>query len=719
MTGDILARLQAAQSDAEREWVVMEFSLANLEPALRAAVWAAAIPHWFDAPFLAALLDQPLAAAQPIYDRLTTLSYVEPFPGRGHNVHERTRALLLERLWRDDRERYLALSRRAAEYCAQQDQEETAWRVETIYHQLIGDMPRAASKFIDQGIDWHNRFEYEKLEALLRPVMEAIEAGRLSGSVASWAYYRQARLDIVYSRNHQAKNALLETLNTGVADRALEANCIQALGDVHGRLDEYAEARARYEEAQPIYRAIGDRLGEANCIKALGDVHVRLAEYAEARARYAEAQPIYRAIGDRLGEANCIQALGDVHVMLAEYAEARARYAEAQPIYRAIGARLGEANCIKALGDVHVQLSEYAAARARYEEAQPIYRAIGARLGEANCIKALGDVHVRLSEYAAARARYEEAQPIYRAIGARLGEANCIKALGDVHVRLSEYAAARARYEEAQPIYRAIGARLGEANCIKALGDVHVQLSEYAAARARYEEAQPIYRAIGARLGEANCIQALGDVSLEEGDEAAALAAYRGAFERYMALGLPNAAANAITAQATVYNRRKEYLLSLPLYSQAVELASDDPMWYRNRALCYINLKDAEHALADLETAARLQPDHPYLHARRGDVALLQGDFTAAAGHYAAFVEVLPRNPVGHFGLARALFGQRRVDEALASLRRSLELTYSRQEVIDRLDELTEMQADHPDLPGIEQGVTLLRERLASGRRTP
>jgi len=599
MTGDILARLQAAQSDAEREWVVMEFSLANLEPALRAAVWAAAIPHWFDAPFLAALLDQPLAAAQPIYDRLTTLSYVEPFPGRGHNVHERTRALLLERLWRDDRERYLALSRRAAEYCAQQDQEETAWRVETIYHQLIGDMPRAASKFIDQGIDWHNRFEYEKLEALLRPVMEAIEAGRLSGSVASWAYYRQARLDIVYSRNHQAKNALLETLNTGVADRALEANCIQALGDVHGRLDEYAEARARYEEAQPIYRAIGDRLGEANCIKALGDVHVRLAEYAEARARYAEAQPIYRAIGDRLGEANCIQALGDVHVMLAEYAEARARYAEAQPIYRAIGARLGEANCIKALGDVHVQLSEYAAARARYEEAQPIYRAIGAR------------------------------------------------------------------------------------------------------------------------LGEANCIQALGDVSLEEGDEAAALAAYRGAFERYMALGLPNAAANAITAQATVYNRRKEYLLSLPLYSQAVELASDDPMWYRNRALCYINLKDAEHALADLETAARLQPDHPYLHARRGDVALLQGDFTAAAGHYAAFVEVLPRNPVGHFGLARALFGQRRVDEALASLRRSLELTYSRQEVIDRLDELTEMQADHPDLPGIEQGVTLLRERLASGRRTP
>ena len=63
MTGDILARLQAAQSDAEREWVLMEWSLANLEPEVRAAVWAAAIPHWFDAAFLAALLDKPLAEA--------------------------------------------------------------------------------------------------------------------------------------------------------------------------------------------------------------------------------------------------------------------------------------------------------------------------------------------------------------------------------------------------------------------------------------------------------------------------------------------------------------------------------------------------------------------------------------------------------------------------------------------------------------------------------
>ena len=58
MSDDLLSRLQAAGSDEEREWLVMELSLDSLEPALRQALWAAAVPHWFDDSFLAALLDE-------------------------------------------------------------------------------------------------------------------------------------------------------------------------------------------------------------------------------------------------------------------------------------------------------------------------------------------------------------------------------------------------------------------------------------------------------------------------------------------------------------------------------------------------------------------------------------------------------------------------------------------------------------------------------------
>ena len=116
MNLDLLERLQAASSDEEREWIVLEFTLANLEPDVHDAVWVAAIPHWFDASFLAALLAKPLDATLPIYRRLTTLSFIEPFPERGHNVHERTRKLLLDHLWRDDAARFRLFSQRAADF---------------------------------------------------------------------------------------------------------------------------------------------------------------------------------------------------------------------------------------------------------------------------------------------------------------------------------------------------------------------------------------------------------------------------------------------------------------------------------------------------------------------------------------------------------------------------------------------------------------------------
>ena len=144
----LLTRLQAARSDEEREWLVMQFSLDNVAPAVREAVWVAAIPHWFDAGFLAALLDERGERAQELYQALQEFSFVEVFPGRGYNLHERSRALLLGRLWQDDQARYRELSQRAAAHCAGQDQTDTGWRVETIYHQLLAGEPDAVDVFI-------------------------------------------------------------------------------------------------------------------------------------------------------------------------------------------------------------------------------------------------------------------------------------------------------------------------------------------------------------------------------------------------------------------------------------------------------------------------------------------------------------------------------------------------------------------------------------------
>jgi len=420
----LLAQLQAAQSDEEREWLVMQLSLANMAAPLRQAVWAAAIPHWFDAGFLAALLDEEDEQAYELYQALQVPSFVEPFPGRGYNLHERSRALLLQKLWGEERERYRELSRRAAAYCARQDQADTGWRVETVYHLLVADPDRGADQLQSTGWEWHDppNFAYDKVETLARLAREHGDAGRLGARGLGWTRFWEALLDYYYSRFPAARLKFLQIETDPQTDPAMAAVVAFRLGNVHRMLAEYADARARYEQALSLYLEIGDRRGAANCIRALGDVYLRLPEYADARARYEQALPLFREIGDRRGAANCILRLGEVHLKLDENADARARYEQALPLFREIGDRLGEANCIAGLADLDRQDERWAAAGEKYRQALACYREIGAAFTEALALQRLGHTAKGAGDPAQARAHYRAALDIFTRIASPVAE---------------------------------------------------------------------------------------------------------------------------------------------------------------------------------------------------------------------------------------------------------------------------------------------------------
>ena len=120
MTDNFLQRLQAAATDDERNWLVTENLLNSLPLDLRQMAYAAAIPHWFDTEILAALQPDLKDRAVQLYADLQRLPFVEPFQGRGHNVHELTRRLMLAQLWQTQRNEYVKLSGRAAEYFGKQ-----------------------------------------------------------------------------------------------------------------------------------------------------------------------------------------------------------------------------------------------------------------------------------------------------------------------------------------------------------------------------------------------------------------------------------------------------------------------------------------------------------------------------------------------------------------------------------------------------------------------
>jgi hypothetical protein len=183
--------------------VGFRFCLDGLNPEVRDAVWTAAVPHWFDLDFLTALMDSSDAYIPGIFQSLIGLSFVEPFPGLGYNIHKRTRALLLKSLWQQNLPRYYEQSKRAATYCAHQDQADTGWRVEAIYHLLVARPDDGLSQLRSTGWEWHKSpyFAYDKVEVMARAACEHAEANRLSERGLGWLLFWEALLDCNYSRS--------------------------------------------------------------------------------------------------------------------------------------------------------------------------------------------------------------------------------------------------------------------------------------------------------------------------------------------------------------------------------------------------------------------------------------------------------------------------------------------------------------------------------------
>jgi tetratricopeptide (TPR) repeat protein len=198
---------------------------------------------------------------------------------------------------------------------------------------------------------------------------------RLAAHYAALAEEQSALGAVGYRRLDAERMHLVQVVRACAARQEWAAGLalVQAIKSYCRYQGHWIDLGDALRHAQSAAHALGDQGGEANCIQALGDVHRMLAEYDAARARYEEARPVYAAIGDRLGEANCIKALGDVHIRLAEYDAARARYEEAQSVYRQIGDRYNYAGTSFYLGLTCAGLDEMEAARQYVQEALHIF----------------------------------------------------------------------------------------------------------------------------------------------------------------------------------------------------------------------------------------------------------------------------------------------------------------------------------------------------------
>ena len=328
MNAEFLARLVQAQTEEEKDWLLAELSLSVLSPELREMALAAAVPRWFDANILGALQPDLAQRAEALYLQLQHLPFVEVFPDRGYNIHERTRKAMLNHLWATDEEAFKQFSQRLVDYFGA---ENTTNRIEQIYHAVAADFEAGSSQFEQYIWELDGNFRRGEAEALLAAVQEQVEA--------EWVPSRFAA-DVIYW-----------------------------FGKIHFRFYEADEALERYDRALKLYEQVGANLGKANTLKAIGDVLQFLDRCDEALERYDRALKLYEQVGAKLGKANTLIAIGDVLQFLKRCEEALEHYDRALKLYEQVGAKLGKANTLIAIGDVALANEQYSEALQYYHRA--------------------------------------------------------------------------------------------------------------------------------------------------------------------------------------------------------------------------------------------------------------------------------------------------------------------------------------------------------------
>jgi tetratricopeptide (TPR) repeat protein len=138
-------------------------------------------------------------------------------------------------------------------------------------------------------------------------------------------------------------------------------------------------ARALYEQALAILRAIGATYEVSFVFGSMGNFAFGRGETLEARGLYAEALALFRGSGELVRTSNELLNLGRVAYALGNYDEGRRLLQESLAMKQAVGSKIRIAECQELLGAIAYAQGQFAEAEARFQQELAILRDQGYR----------------------------------------------------------------------------------------------------------------------------------------------------------------------------------------------------------------------------------------------------------------------------------------------------------------------------------------------------
>jgi tetratricopeptide (TPR) repeat protein len=400
------SRLENAQTDEDRSWIVTESLLSTLPNNLASLVWAAAIPHWFNEEVLKVMLPELDEQIGDLYAQLNTLPFVESF--RGHwkgpeeyleadsesclhsrenfNIHELTRRKMLENWGERDREDFYRLSKNAASYFEGKAQHNQIDKIEWIYHLVLTGIDATHERLSSTGenyqedfyafLDWSSHdLQNLGLNLFAKNLTEQMSTNLVRPDIQAaiyhwlgWNNYPNFTLEECLPHLRRAVDLYQQNNHIQGAAKSLKN-----IGDILQKLDRLDEAIEAYDQSIHSASQVNDTECESKALKGKGDVLRKKEHYDESLEYYEQAR---EKVSSRSGKAEILFGIGEIWRIMTLNDLAKTFYREVLELIEPDDI-LGQADAYQRFGsmesDSHQALKYLGQANTFYEQAHDIY----------------------------------------------------------------------------------------------------------------------------------------------------------------------------------------------------------------------------------------------------------------------------------------------------------------------------------------------------------
>jgi transcriptional regulator with GAF, ATPase, and Fis domain/predicted negative regulator of RcsB-dependent stress response len=325
---------------------------------------------------------------------------------------------------------------------------------------------------------------------------------------------------IMYSKSQyqealeSCKNSL-ELLNKESGDKEEIGFVLHLMGQVNRRLNNFKEARRRYEDARSLFRILGDKKKYMMSVGNLGLVHSKLSDWTLAKEYFAEELEYSKSESGKWAYFPALINLGLIHLRLGEWGEARNCFDKASRQSQKEKNTLRYVSSLICQGMILSVKRNWDEAEKRYTEAMDLSQKNGYRREIAVCLEHFGQLMFEKGDFQESIESYSKGIEMGEEIAPGGAHASLYGLRAEAFLKLGKIEQALSDARKGIEIFKECRNRFEESRFHRVFGQIHSEIGDSKEAKAHFEAGINLLKSIGSKYELAKCLMEYGRFHLK------------------------------------------------------------------------------------------------------------------------------------------------------------------------------------------------------------